>query len=74
MILAWKTQFHMACKKGQFDVVELMLNNQFQGFFQQFCQKLTREIRARGNRKILKCIKIITKSNFRTLKLKSHEE
>ena len=32
MILAWKTQFHMACKKGQFDVVELMLNNQFQGF------------------------------------------
>ena len=25
----WKTRFHMACKEGQFDVVELMVNDQF---------------------------------------------
>ena len=23
----WKTPFYMACKEGQFDVVELILNN-----------------------------------------------
>ena len=40
----------------------------------QFCQKSTRENRAEGNRKTLICLKIITKSNSRTLKLKSHEE
>ena len=28
----WKTLFRTACKKGQFDVVELMVNNQFNGF------------------------------------------
>ena len=28
----WKTRFQMACKKGQFDVVELMANNQFKAF------------------------------------------
>ena len=39
-----------------------------------FCQKSTRENRARGNRKTLKWLKMTTKSNFRTLKLKSHEE
>ena len=32
------------------------------------------ENRARGNRKSLKWLKTVTKSNFRTLKLKSHEE
>ena len=64
----------MAGKKGQFDVVELMLNNQFQGFFQQFCQKLTRENRARGNRKTLTWLKMTKKSYFRNLKLKRHEE
>ena len=25
----WKTRFHMACKEGHFDVVELMVNDQF---------------------------------------------
>ena len=40
----------------------------------QFCQKLPRENRAGGNPKTLKSLKMITKSNFRTLKLKSHEE
>ena len=28
----WKTRFHMACKEGQFDVVELMVNHQFKTF------------------------------------------
>ena len=28
----WKSQLHMACKDGQFDVVELMLNDQFMTF------------------------------------------
>ena len=28
----WKTRFHMACKEGQFDVVELMVNDQFKTF------------------------------------------
>ena len=32
------------------------------------------ENRARGNRKSLKWLKTVTKSNFRTLKLQSHEE
>ena len=27
-----KTLFHMACKEGQFDVVELMANDQFKTF------------------------------------------
>ena len=27
-----KTRFHMACKEGQFDVVELMVNNQYKTF------------------------------------------
>ena len=26
----WKTRFHMACKEGQLDVVDLMLNDQYQ--------------------------------------------
>ena len=26
------TRFHMACKEGQFDVVELMVNDQFKTF------------------------------------------
>ena len=56
--------FHIAYKKGHFDVVELILNS----------SKSPRENGARGNRKTLKCLKTITKSNFRTLKLKSHEE
>ena len=28
----WKTRFHMPCKEGQFDVVELMVNDQFKTF------------------------------------------
>ena len=28
----WKTPFHVACKKGQFDNVEMMVNNQFRAF------------------------------------------
>ena len=28
----WKTRFHMACKEGQFDVVALMVNDQFKTF------------------------------------------
>ena len=28
----WKTWFRIACKKGQFDVVELMVNNQSKAF------------------------------------------
>ena len=28
----WKTRFYMACKEGQFDVVELMVNDQFKTF------------------------------------------
>ena len=28
----WKTRFHVACKEGQFDVVELMVNDQFKSF------------------------------------------
>ena len=28
----WKTPFHLACKKGQFDVVEGIMTNQFKGF------------------------------------------
>ena len=39
-----------------------------------FAQKSTRENRARGNRKTLKWLKLISKTNFRTLKLKSHKE
>ena len=30
--LKWKTPFHMAYKEGQFDVVELMVNNQSKPF------------------------------------------
>ena len=61
----------MVCKDGQLDVVKMILNNQMQGFWYQFCLKSTCENWARGNRKTLK---MITKLNFRTLKLKSHEE
>ena len=57
----------MACKKGQFDVVEQRLLVSVEA-------KSTVENRAPGNRKTLKWLKRITKSNFRTLKLKSHEE
>ena len=39
-----------------------------------FASKSTRENWARGNRKTLKWLKMITKSNFRNLKLKSLEE
>ena len=28
----WKTPFHMASKKGQFDVVEGIMTNQFKAF------------------------------------------
>ena len=28
----WKTRFHMTCKEGQFDVVELKVNEQFKTF------------------------------------------
>ena len=28
----WKTRFHMTCIEGQFDVVELMVNDQFKTF------------------------------------------
>ena len=45
-----------------------------QGLLYQFCPKSTRENQARGNRKTLKCLRMTTKANFRTLKLKSHEE
>ena len=34
----------------------------------------THENRARGNRKTLKWLETVTKSNFRNLKLKIHEE
>ena len=61
----------MVCKDGQLDVVKMILNNQMQGFWYQFCLKSTCENWARGNRKTLK---MTTKLNFRTLKLKSHEE
>ena len=40
----------------------------------RFCQKSPRENRAQGNRKTLKWLKTIAKSNLRTSKLKSHEE
>ena len=43
-------------------------------FQYQVCPKSTHENRARGNRKTVKWLEMITKSNFRTLKLKSHEE
>ena len=67
--------WNMVCKEGQLDVVNYMiLNNQIQGFWYQFCLKSTHENWARGNRKTLKCLKMTTKPNFRTLKLKSHEE
>ena len=29
---SFTTRFHMACKEGQFDVVELMLKDQFKTF------------------------------------------
>ena len=32
----WKTPFHMTCKLGQFDVVELMVNGKFRVFKYQF--------------------------------------
>ena len=60
----------MTCKAGQFNVAKL--NNS--SLWDQFCQKSTRENRARGNRKTLKWLKMLTKINFRNLKLKSHEE
>ena len=53
----------MACKVGQFDVVELTNSS---------LKTLTN--RARGNRKTLKSPKTMSKINFRNLKLKSHEE
>ena len=45
-----------------------------QGFQYQFCSKSAQKNRARGNRKTLKWLKMLTKCNFRNLKLKSHEE
>ena len=60
----------MTCKAGQFKVAKL--NNS--SLWDQFCQKSPCENRARGNRKTLKRLKMLTKSNLRTLKLKSHEE
>ena len=59
----------MTCKAGQFNVAKLNNSN----LWDQFCQKSPRENRARGNRKTLKCLKMLTKCNSRTLKLKSHE-
>jgi len=64
----------MACNEGQFKVVELMVNNNSRLSVSILPKKLTRENRARGNRKTLKWLKMIIKSNLRTLKLKSHEE
>ena len=43
-------------------------------FVSIFYQKSTLENRARGNQKTLNWLKMATKSNFRNLKLKSHEE
>ena len=43
-------------------------------FYYQLSQKSTHENWARGNRETLKWLKMLTKSNFRNLKLKSHEE
>ena len=40
----------------------------------QLCQKSTSKNQARGNRKTLKRPKLMSKINFRNLKLKSHEE
>ena len=40
----------------------------------RFCQKSARENRARGNRKTLKRPQMMSKNNFRNLKLKSHEK
>ena len=57
------TPFYMACKKGQFKVVELRVN--------KFSNPKNR---ARGNRKTLKRPKTMSKINFRNLKMKSHEE
>ena len=54
----------MICKEGQLDVVKMILNNQMQGFWYQFCLKSTCENWVRGNRKTLKCLKMTTKSNF----------
>ena len=56
----------MACKERQFDV-KMMMNNKFKAFKAPKNQ-------ARGNRKTLKRPKIMSKINFRNLKLKSHEE
>ena len=53
----------MACKVGQFDAVELT-NSSLK----------TLKNRARGNRKTLRRPKLMSKINFRNLKLKSHEE
>ena len=54
----------MVCKEGQLDVVELVKNQGLK----------TPKNRVRGNRKTLKCPKMMSKINFRNLKLKSHEE
>ena len=66
----------MASKKGQFNLVLLMLKNEnpIQIVQYPFCQKSTLENWARGNRKTMKWLKMLTKCNFRTLKVKSYEE
>ena len=59
----------MSCKDGQFDIVGL-----FKHFSIDFAKNQPEKSQARGNRKTLKWPKMTTKSNFRTSKLKSHEE
>ena len=62
----------MTWNEGLFDNVKLMLNNQFQDL--DFVKKSTHENWARGNRKTLKWLKMVSKIKFRNLKLKSCEE
>ena len=54
----------MTCKEGQFDVDDEYWNQGFK----------TPKNQARGNRKTLKRPQMMSKINFRNLKLKSHEE
>ena len=54
----------MTCKEGQFDVDDEYGNQGFK----------TSKNQARGNRKTLKRPQMMSKINFRNLKLKSHEE
>ena len=64
----------MACKDGQFDVVELVFNFQFKDFSINFVKNSTRENRGLRKLKNSKMPQNDNKSNFRNLKLKSHEK